>query len=1078
MEPANNRFSMSLAFERKNRWQRILYRYRFMNEELEALYQRYIYGSRLSSVVALLVLFILLTATIGILNFIFVSHITVKNVYCMAQCGISVLLLVYIHTKFMQQTHLLPVTCIIWVLCLSFAIVALPVDFGDPPDTQYTPAAGVWQITLTIFLVYSLMPLKIYVSIITGLLLPVTHSLIVIFFVQQTHWLLWREITANVIIFLAVNVTGIFVHDRCEHAQRRAFMDTRNCIAARLEMEEENEKLERLLLSVFPQHVAMEMKTEILTPHENLFHNVHVQKYDSVSLLFADLVGFTSISAQCTAQELVKILNELFGKFDDLAQDNECLRVRVCGDNYFSVCGLPDAREDHAASCVQLALDMVNLISELREATEVDLNLRVGVHTGSVVCGVIGTKKWHYDVWSDDVITAGHVEACGVPGRVHISQTTLEHLHGAFDVEPAHSQDSDPYMKSRNMDTFFVINNKPRKSSSLLRNKSNSTKAHSLKNIASPVVRLMSALRFSAEIPFTQVYQTLLDGNQIKPGEKIRKSAKKRGTASLQRSGTDRVNSQLSQAIATRTLRKDKRQQVNPFTLRFKKSHHERMYQHREDSSFATSMLCCLVTLVCAATLQAVVLPRTLLLLVLFLVTFSWVATLLMMVLGNKMRCVRCSIQRSSSLRLCIMLITILLIHAMAQVNVFCCKGGKLFTSKAIELGSNPVISFHHDEHLVCEMPEYIFLAGVLGYLVIIVFLKLAALIKLLLMLLMMAGYLVVMEYSHAGLFTKFDELSVPDIPTHIKGIVAMISFLLTLYMHGRHQEWTYRLDFLWKNQATEEKIEIAEMQNNNRHVLCSLLPAHVAAHFIDMHHRTHMDLYSQAYFRVGILFASIANFPGFFSEMSHEGKSVDCLRLLHRLIAGFDELLMEDRFRYIDKIKTSGTTYMAVVGLRPDKIIQDTEESITNHLSTLLEFYFALRSKVQNFNETHGFSFSLRAGAHMGPAVAGVIGAKQPQYDIFGSTVNIANTMENTCRPDYLQVTEEIYRPMYQRYDFQSRGLMMLKHRGQTNTFYVVGRKAAGPSQVSMPNMSTIQWREAGVQLRNSNKRSSFTSS
>ena len=209
MESTNNRFSMSLAFERKNRWQRVLYRYRFMNEDLEILYQKYIYRSRLSSVVALLVLFILLTATIGVLNFIFVSHITVKNVYCMAQCGISILLLVYVHTKFMQQTHLLPVTCIIWVLCLSFAIVALPVDFGDPPDTKYTPAAGVWQITLTVFLVYSLMPLKIYVAILTGLLLPTTHTLIVIFFVQQAHWLLWREVSFFLSFFFFINIISI-----------------------------------------------------------------------------------------------------------------------------------------------------------------------------------------------------------------------------------------------------------------------------------------------------------------------------------------------------------------------------------------------------------------------------------------------------------------------------------------------------------------------------------------------------------------------------------------------------------------------------------------------------------------------------------------------------------------------------------------------------------------------------------------------------------------------------------------------------------------------------------------------------
>ena len=127
------------------------------------------------------------------------------------------------------------------------------------------------------------------------------------------------QLTANALIFIAVNIVGIFVHNLMEHAQRRAFLDTRNCIAARIEMEEENEKLERLLLSVLPQHVALEMKQDIIAPVTGQFHKIYIQRHEHVSILFADIVGFTVLSSQCSAQELVRLLNELFGRFDQLA---------------------------------------------------------------------------------------------------------------------------------------------------------------------------------------------------------------------------------------------------------------------------------------------------------------------------------------------------------------------------------------------------------------------------------------------------------------------------------------------------------------------------------------------------------------------------------------------------------------------------------------------------------------------------------------------------------------------------------------------------------------------------------------
>jgi adenylate cyclase 1 len=162
-------------------------------------------------------------------------------------------------------------------------------------------------------------------------------------------------------------------------------------------------------------------------------------------------------------------------------------------------------------------------------------------------------------------------------------------------------------------------------------------------------------------------------------------------------------------------------------------------------------------------------------------------------------------------------------------------------------------------------------------------------------------------------------------------------------------------------------------------------------------------------------------------------------------------QLLGEERFRAIDKIKTIGSTYMAAVGLIPDhRIVNDREDggaSAVAYLAQLVEFVFGMRDRLRSINENSYNNFMLRVGMNVGPVVAGVIGARKPQYDIWGNTVNVASRMDSTGLPNHTQCTEDIYNVLGgQCYEFQCRGKVKVKGKGDMTTYFLVGRRQAGP--------------------------------
>nr|XP_006131277.1 adenylate cyclase type 6 [Pelodiscus sinensis] len=668
---------------------------------------------------------------------------------------------------------------------------------------------------------------------------------------------------------------------------------------------------ERLLLSVLPQHVAMEMKEDISTKKEDMmFHKIYIQKHDKVSILFADIEGFTSLASQCTAQELVMTLNELFARFDKLASENHCLRIKILGDCYYCVSGLPEARGDHAHCCVEMGVDMIEAISCIR---------------------------------------------CGA------------------------------------------------------------------RALLSPVLRVLAI--HSHEHPTTAPEL-------------------------------------------------------------------EKKYSKKVDDRFGGYVACTLLVFCFICFIQIVMFPRSPLMLGVYVSIFVILVNILFVcavyscisLFPVALQRVSQKIVQSRTHNTFIAVFTILLVFISAFVNMFACSHMPLRDCAARTLNVTPeavgpcqVRALNYSlgsEAPPCPgtltplcLPQYFSYSIVLSLLACSVFLHISSIGKLGLMLAMEGLYLVLAAmncclaeekvalkymtpvilavfalalYLHAQQVERTFHTRVPSLAEEKVALkymtpVILAVFALALYLHAQQVESTARLDFLWKLQATGEKEEMEELQAYNRRLLHNILPKDVAAHFLAQE-RCNDELYYQSCECVAVMFASISNFSEFYVELEANNEGVECLRLLNEIIADFDEIISETQYRQLEKIKTIGSTYMAASGLNDSTYDREGR----THITALADYAMRLMEQMKYINEHSFNNFQMKIGLNIGPVVAGVIGARKPQYDIWGNTVNVSSTMERTSLPRP-QVTTDLYQVLAAKgYQLECRGVVKVKGKGEMTTYFL----------------------------------------
>lgn len=789
---------------------------------------------------------------------------------------------------------------------------------------------------------------------------------------------------------------------------------------------------------------------------------VFSRSFNEVSILFADIVGFTKMSSSKTATRIVMLLNDLYNRFDDLTTRVNCEKIGTLGDCYYAVAGCPVERRDHAMCCVELGLGMCRIIKVFNRDNGEEVNMRVGIHTGRVNAAIIGSNRFRFDVYSTDVIIANEMETYGVPGRVHISHTTFKHVKSLYRFARGPSL---PIVKERQvgvggleqveveMKTYFVD-----PLSSLLRKQ---VESYGQKILVSRVLTLQDEVKnddekseLEAESVLSGVASTesvngkeqLLFVNYRDPDHKEREFKRKRGN--------------LRDIHLVQILRDDPKHQVNlfrlapltQFFLRFQDTAIERSFKNYMQGYVK------IVTIDSpriAPIIDGIVISLvTLVMLIPYLLQFSGYAS---EQVSKEVIIYLTALLTSSLISLIFVLGSAMNIAKITPENtiiyrIFATYAFREFMLGILTLiptGAFVAIMFATDMTVTPNnMKRVIHME--FGMLALLIHCLATSSLS------WMRGCCAFLSAAtiSIGLFSKksdFDtafcepllwymklDVTVEDINERIASALTLTA---VIYFITRTNERSIRLWYYVGLEANSACKTAVKENESAQQLLDNVIPPYI---FAQLHQRGHKKLkagtfcFANSVPDVAVSFASLTNFfKSYYREDYQGGESA--LKLLNTIICAFDDLMKRPAFSSVEKIKTANDCYMIAAGL--NQIQRDKQTNKDQHIYELVEFDFALYDTLNEINEKYIIGldkFEMKIGYYVGDVTAGIIGSRKPIYDIWGNTVNVASRMYSTGAIGQVQTAKEVTERLGDHYNYEYRGKLFVKGKGDMLTYFV----------------------------------------
>ncbi|XP_068202815.1 LOW QUALITY PROTEIN: adenylate cyclase type 2-like [Palaemon carinicauda] len=804
------------------------------------------------------------------------------------------------------------------------------------------------------------------------------------------------RIVIDSLILICVNAVGVYWRFMSEVAFRRAFLDKRGNLESKFKLDAEKKREETLLLSVLPKNIMQQVKADFRNMIDRTlkntspvskrspFPNLYVHRYEMVSILYADICNFTPLTTKLPVDQLVEMLNELFGRFDCSSETNNCLRIKILGDCYYCVSGVPEYTDEHAHNCLKVGLEMIDIIREVREERSVNVDMRIGIHSGSVLSGLIGVRKWQFDVWSNDVTIANHMEQTGKAGRVHVTHKTRELLADlGYDFIPTDAKEKDALLREEGIDTFLVV---PKNKPPANRRASHNYSAVPLKpRVSIPVVSKELKSLYEGDIarkinkvqlPRDTRRTSILSRRRSTHTESAITNSKRRtvvtdsALASFQKimiSSKEFMEKEIKNMPISKYHQWFRPEGINPLFLTFTKEKWELLLLRQSDPLFKFYILGAFILFLCIFTTHQVLMPENTwgwvsgsVCLALFLIggPLCWVAPIHQHItdphndteydadelgpVASFFYSTSKRINASFNIRATLFVVICTALYVFTVINLMECKDllGEHTTTTSLPLTTAYSIDYDTGQlygngtaeppkqlPLLCCSPWYFTYSCIMTLLVAWSFFRMHFIIKLSVYVIVGAVYgYIVFDYAK----DLYDNTSMEGVCPYSMvtshtlspeiGHLLMV-LMIFLVLHIMDRQMEYVMRLDFQ---WKQNLEEEQNEAQTTHFANKLLLQNILPlHVADMYlnRQNVMDeLYHESYHQVGVIFASIPNYSEFYKENEMNEEGKMCLRVLNEIISDFDMLTYNTEFLTMEKIKVVGSTYMAACGLQPGR--------------------------------------------------------------------------------------------------------------------------------------------------------------